>query len=167
MLSVRLFSKRLFFFGLSACIMLALFGFSAQSGPESDALSLPLASVLRRLFGLPLADANRLVRKAAHFGAYFLLGGTLFGGFSTVFRAAGQRFRRFFFSETAAVLYALFDEWHQHFSAARTPALTDVCLDAAGAFCGALCFSALFALIRRRKPRVGGTPFYHPPQRKR
>ena len=110
MLSVRLFSKRLFFFGLSACIMLALFGFSAQPGPESDALSLPLASVLRRLFGLPLADANRLVRKAAHFGAYFLLGGTLFGGFSTVFRAAGQRFRRFFFSETAAVLYALFDE---------------------------------------------------------
>jgi VanZ family protein len=52
------------------------------------------------------------------------------------------------------VLYAATDEWHQSFTPERSPAIKDVCIDAAGGFIGL----ALLSLIRSRFSISGKSP---------
>ena len=71
------------------------------------------------LFGV---DADTLVGKSAHVFLFAVLAGLLWRATSSVGTA-------FFL----LILYAGLDEWHQSFVPGRTPRLTDVGFDAAGA----------------------------------
>lgn len=131
--------RRRIFLALSLLWMAVIFYFSGQSGSESGALSGSLSEFL----GLP----EWLIRKGAHMAEYAVLGFFLCGFFG----ACPWR-RPWLSSWGTAVLYAVSDEIHQRFSSGRTPALRDVCIDAAGAALGAavLCLITVFLKSRRR-----------------
>lgn len=92
-----------------------------------------------------------LVRKAAHFGEYAVLG--LLAA-RACFSSTRKTLQGFWF--TAALLlivsYALIDEYHQSFVASRTPSLYDSSIDMAGGLAAITCF-ALFVRHRRAKVR--------------
>lgn len=142
-LSIRFFV----YLGIAVAIMVTAFLFSSQPAPESDQASNGIIELLQRLFGPAILRIDPellvvLVRKGAHFTEYLLLGLFL--------SLAGKEYRRcrdirpVFPFRTAllctgiAALYAVTDELHQMLVPLRSGQLSDVCLDAAGAFLGAL-----------------------------
>lgn len=142
---------------IAVCAM--IWGFSAQDGEASGAAS---ASVLRWAIALlvngfdslALAEqrslyetAEWLLRKGAHFAEFALL------AFLVRLLLRSYRVRRggWFWAWFAASLYAVTDELHQFFMAARDASLTDVCIDSAGAAFGAgLACLILWAAARGR-----------------
>ena len=133
--------RRWIFLALSLLWMTVIFYFSGQSGDESGALS----GSLSELLGIP----DWVLRKGAHMTEYAILGFFLAGFFDTFPIKRG-----WLPSWGAAVLYAASDELHQMFSSGRTPALRDVCIDAAGAALGVL-FINMILLLWRRRHRAG------------
>ena len=129
-------------------VMYMIFMFSEQTAVESSALSTSITEMIVHSINYRLsmdwtpAEQAALVellefyvRKLAHFGEYALLGVTL------VIPLYTYRIRRIFLpllSEAICVAYAMLDEYHQTFSYGRSPQLSDVCIDAAGAFAGIL-----------------------------
>lgn len=84
-----------------------------------------------------------LVRKAAHFSEYMLLG--FFLGLLLV-RENGKG--RFFLSELLCLAVAAVDESIQMFSEGRSPQLRDVCVDISGAALGLVVALTLLAVLR-------------------
>jgi VanZ family protein len=76
--------------------------------------------------------AHTLIRKAAHFGEFFVLGSLSFWACR---RGRAPRWRAAWMWQTLllAVLYALLDEAHQAFVPNRTSSLTDSAIDSLGA----------------------------------
>lgn len=128
--------RRRIFLALSLLWMAVIFYFSGQTGSESGALSGSLSEFL----GLP----EWFIRKGAHLAEYAALGFFLSGFFGT-FPRRGMWLP----SWGTAVLYAASDELHQMFSSGRTPALRDVCIDAAGAALGVAVLYLLTAFLCR------------------
>lgn len=89
------------------------------------------------------------IRKGAHFTVYFILVCLLYFALkkSTSISNSGNIIISFFL----AVAYAGIDEYHQSFTANRTPYFGDVILDAFGAFVACVCLHAL----HKRKRNVG------------
>ncbi|HEX7064261.1 MAG TPA: VanZ family protein [Bacillales bacterium] len=87
------------------------------------------------------------IRKGAHFTVYFVLAFLLVRAFSQFMRTRGKVF---WFSLFLAVLYAVSDEFHQSFTAGRTPLPLDVVLDSFSALIGTV---VAFLLYTRRKIR--------------
>ncbi len=135
--------RRRIFLALSLLWMAVIFYFSGQSGSESGALSGSFSEFL----GLP----EWMIRKGAHMAEYALLGFFLYGFFG-----ACPWKRPWLSSWGTAVLYAASDELHQMFSAGRTPALRDVCIDTAGAVLGIGVMCLLTALVRKVHGRQPG-----------
>ncbi len=155
----RVFWSR-FFLAASILTAIAIFCFSAQSGPDSAELSegvtLTVARVVRPGFDelatpdkLSLIDRlDLIVRKCAHFSEFALLAFNL---------ACWLRLRRMDRPRKAvllpawaiATLYAGTDELHQMFVEARGPALLDVGIDSAGALAGALVALAAMVVFAR------------------
>jgi len=114
----------------------AIVWFSGQNGSQSDALSKGLAAWVLSLLPMDatagsLALLNRILRKMAHFGLYFLLG----------FGLSGVVGRRKEVPAALAViamggLFAVSDEFHQRFSQGRSPSGWDVALDTCGVAAG-------------------------------
>lgn len=148
-------------FTLAIGCMALIYCFSAQDGAASDGISLPIAHWLQQNLHLALTDlqANHLVRKAAHFTIYLLLASFISGWVSG-----------FHWSAAAWVpvcivfcaLYAAGDEFHQSFSAQRTPSLWDVLLDAVGALIGALLTLLLLHIFNHSANRKGGSSMICP-----
>lgn len=86
------------------------------------------------------------IRKGAHFTEFMVLGILLAGWLKT--------FTRRLVPYTAAfcigTLYAMSDEFHQHFSAGRSPQAFDILVDASGVLCGVLIAFLAARLIFRR-----------------
>ncbi|MHC5269886.1 VanZ family protein [Enterococcus sp. LJL98] len=81
------------------------------------------------------------IRKGAHFGTYFILGGSFFLGLVPRIQTFGLTA---LFSWLSATGYAATDEFHQMLTGGRTPLFQDVMLDASGAFTGiVLCWLVL------------------------
>ena len=139
------------FLSLLAVIAVAvmIFFFSAQQGNDSSKLSGSITDwVLRRIVpgyaSMTPAEQRPIlrqwgfyVRKLAHFSEFALLGITLVRFFNYAIE------RRVWWpillaAWVAATIYAGTDELHQMFVDGRGPALTDVCIDSAGALTGAL-----------------------------
>ncbi len=88
-------------------------------------------------------DASFLVRKAAHFSEYALLGYLV--GLLCVRRDGRSRF---FLPEAACLAAALIDEGIQLFSAGRAAQLRDVCIDLSGATLGLTVALVLLGAVR-------------------
>lgn len=88
---------------------------------------------------------QHLARKSAHAFLYLVLGLLSTAALS---RHIGKPLCVFLSAEAFSVLYACSDELHQFLSAGRSPQVTDVLLDSAGALCGVL-LTVLFIRGRR------------------
>lgn len=90
-----------------------------------------------------------LIRKGAHFGTYFLLGGSWFLGLQ-------PRIKGLFLTGTiswlAATGYAGLDEFHQMITGDRTPLFQDVMLDSMGALT-AIGICLLFIGVKRLRKK--------------
>lgn len=148
--------------GLSLVLVLAVMGmifcFSAQTGESSGALSGRITARVVR-FCVPDFDAfsetqqkallstvGLLIRKAAHFSEFALL------GFSLMLHIQQLRKRihvptSWLWAWAVGTAYAISDELHQHFVGGRYPAAMDVLIDSCGVIAGIL----LLVLILRHR----------------
>ena len=148
---------------LLIAVYLFIFGNSLKTRGESNAVSDPLAEAIQAILDPQHTVSPTVfsfyIRKAAHFGEFFLLG-ALWLLFLSAFP------RRFphcspLFALGAVVLSASTDELLQSLSD-RTPALSDVLIDTWGGATGIL-FSLLFTLLlvhflKRRRKTLHDTP---------
>lgn len=74
--------------------------------------------------------AQFVLRKMAHFGSYFLLGGFGYLGMRRIFKIKWVAPVLTWF---ATIAFAAFDEYHQFLTGDRTPSVHDVILDSTGA----------------------------------
>ncbi len=137
--------KKFFLWLLVIGIAAMIFWFSAQSGEESADISNSLIhAVLRMVSGsyremsvqeqqIVLDSVRGIVRKAAHFTEFFLLGGALYA----LCREYGRK-QSFWIALGCGIGYAMTDEFHQLFSAGRAASWKDVGIDSAGVLCGVL-----------------------------
>lgn len=119
--------------------------FSSMNGRASDAQSMPLAGFL----GLP----HGLVRKAAHFVLFALLGALWYNYVRN----------NSFFKPTPAfavtlslaltVIYAFVDEAHQTFVPGRSGMLSDVLIDSVAGLTGIVIFAIIYYLTRTERQR--------------
>ncbi|ROY15868.1 VanZ family protein [Enterococcus faecium] len=86
------------------------------------------------------------LRKGAHFGTYFILGGSLFLG---VFPKLKIWWLTAILAWLSATGYAGLDEFHQMMTGGRTPMFQDVMLDSIGALTGVI-LCVLFAAFKKR-----------------
>lgn len=118
---------------------------SLQSADDSSADSNSLAAVFAGWFGWD-ADAfwlTYLVRKAAHFAEFALLG-VLWGGCARVYP---WRWLWLWGLPTGVI-----DECLQFFAPGRAPMAADVVIDVAGFVCG--CVPLLMLMRKKRKEKV-------------
>ena len=149
-------SRKFFFIWTAASLlcMIAIFTFSSQNGEKSENLSGSLAlsvfDVLHEGIGAAQTDSiidtlNILVRKAAHFSIYFILG---FCASNAVRQVTADTRLIFSFSLLLCSLYAATDELHQNFVPGRACRWQDWLIDTAGVFLG-IC--VMFLVARRIK----------------
>lgn len=137
--------------------MVLIFLFSAKTAEESSRLSGSLTEVLARFFFRDwffpenagelhdhLEKFEYLLRKAAHFSEYFVLGGLLslfLGEFDlkAVFRLIIGTF--------TGILYAMSDEFHQSFVSGRAMQGFDILIDSGGVILGVFIVSGISAMI--------------------
>ena len=152
--------KRLIWLAAVLIWMGVIFYFSAQNGEQSSKLSDGMVAKVIQWF-VPdfenrevswqqsiLQFGTLLVRKSAHFLEYAVLGVLLFN----FVRTWNGRFRGLI-AWGVAVIYAITDEWHQTFADGRTPKITDVAIDAAGACTGILVFLLVCAILKKISAR--------------
>lgn len=124
-----------------------------ESSQLSSGISAILLNVLSILLPLDLSYFHFLVRKAAHFFAYFILGLFVFHALrkhknvtasSRLWRVAGLAF-------TISVIYAISDELHQLFIPGRSCEIRDVIIDSFGALFGiALYFLFIYFMTKKK-----------------
>jgi VanZ family protein len=83
-----------------------------------------------------------LIRKAGHVAEYFILGLLLFRAFRSD-SSQGWRPRWAIYAVVGVIIYAVSDEFHQSFVAARGASLVDVGIDSAGGI-----FSQIAVMLR-------------------
>ena len=139
-------------------LMLAIYGFSSQTGSESQSLSDWLAeSVIGKIIShLPPVTqygVRNAIRQHAHMFEYALLGIVMFFIVRLISR---NRHPSPLFpvlpTLVFCLLFACLDEWHQTFVPGRAGRLSDVGIDAIGFVAGtalSLAVCALVCLIRR------------------
>ncbi|MCH4168370.1 MAG: VanZ family protein [Streptococcaceae bacterium] len=94
-----------------------------------------------------LSIVEFFIRKGAHFFSYFVIGMSLFLGFS-------KKYKSLIFSASLSIIlatsYACLDEFHQMLTGGRTPLIQDVVLDFSGATSIVITL-LIFKLIQRQK----------------
>ena len=145
---------------LVIAVMVMIFCFSAQTGAQSGAMSGKITTWVLKLvipnfeeFSPDKQDAIRytvglVIRKAAHFSEYALLGFALM----LHLRQIQKRTKvclPVLWAWGIGTLYAASDEFHQGFVADRGPSVVDVGIDSAGVIAGVL----LMVLILNRHQR--------------
>ena len=120
--------------------MALIFFLSAQSGADSGSMSGGITGMIVGMIEaiFPWLDIqpelfHTLIRKSAHFFAYFVLGILTL---NALCRSGTNAKRAYFLAFTISVLYAASDEFHQSFVPGRGPAIRDVLIDSAGAAAG-------------------------------
>ncbi len=134
-----------------------IFYFSTEAGEISLQTSGGVVTFLLRLFvpdfdGMTYREKKvifdqlqYLVRKAAHFTEFAMLGASL----RLLFHALGLRWP-ILCAWAAGTLYACSDEWHQMIIGTRTASWWDVALDSVGVFIAVL-LTTLWLYRRKRK----------------
>lgn len=134
---------------------MVIFYLSAQPAATSNQLSKGVTQVVVEVIEMvtparPTVDGlNHLVRKYAHFSAYFLLG--FFTSTALGHDVKGRR--RVIYALLFCGLYAISDEVHQMFVPGRGPQLKDVLIDSAGATIGVFMGYVIEKVIDRYQKR--------------
>ena len=156
MIRKNIIALRLLLILLTVSLCAVIFALSADTADESNAKSDPVSQAFEtNIFDNFMLSENQtefikryavvIVRKAAHFSEYALLGFLIsatclsFGrkyGFTTAV------------SWVSGTLYAVSDEIHQYFVSGRSGHVRDVLIDSIGIFLGV----AFFLILNRKKP---------------
>lgn len=151
-----------FFIGLAIFLMFVLFLSSAQTYEQQttipllqrvlkdEPLKITLDHISFRYAGSQVSIQQAgyfnfiefFIRKGAHFGFYFILGGSWFFGLQPRLQ---NIYLSGFVSWLAATGYAGLDEFHQMLTEDRTPLFQDVMLDSSGAVTA--CILAIIVII--------------------
>ena len=139
-----------FFVALAILAAVLAFCFSSQPGPDSNELSEGIVRRLLELLRMETSEqsmrmGNFLVRKAAHFTIYFLLG----LGLTCAFHWQ-KRLPAWLPAILMGVAFAASDEYHQLFTG-RSAMVRDVILDACGVAAGCIAACAGAGLVRKRR----------------
>ena len=143
---------------ITIAVMVFIFVQSALPGKLSGAESNIIVQFIAGITGWNEEILKVVVRKAAHFTEYLILGICLSinmqdlrskrkaeGAVSTDEPALNYLLAAW----AAGTLYAMTDELHQFFVPDRVCSFTDVCIDSAGVACGVL----IYCLCTRKDPR--------------
>lgn len=138
--------------------MVIIFNLSGQVAEESDQLSTGITEIIVRAIGklaanihLDMDSFHHLVRKNAHFFAYFVLGVLAANAFG---QSGLHGCRKLIASLLICVLYAVSDEVHQLYIPGRSGEVRDVIIDSAGAGTGIGVY-LICKWIRKRRNRAG------------
>lgn len=136
-----------------------IFFFSAQDGTASNHVSDTVVMLVSQIF-LPVSAVDNsdgdslslvlLVRKAAHFSIYFVLG--ILSTLTTTSHFSLKK-KAWAVAWSFCIFYAFTDELHQYFVADRSSRLLDVGIDSMGALLGS---SICFWILRRHQSKVSG-----------
>lgn len=149
---------------LVLAVLAAIFFFSAQTADDSSRLSGAIMRFLLRIFvpgygQMTEAELAALhaqwsfwVRKAAHFTEFAALGFSWRLLFLSLSRRPPEA-AALLWSWLLSTLYAVTDELHQMLVEGRGPSVRDVCIDSAGALCGALLLALIAVLAYRGRRR--------------
>lgn len=146
--------KRLLLWILILITMAVIFGFSSQNKDTSFSLSGKITAsqekVVEAVFdgGLSAVESfiKKNIRHIAHGVLYFTLGILVY--FQA--RCYGiSPIKAVILGVVCCFLYGLSDEFHQRFSAGRTPKMKDVYIDTAGGFIGCLAGSIATGISAR------------------
>lgn len=144
---------------LSFIWMIVIFLFSSRSSDELDLsnniIVNGIAHIIKPDFDtLTIDNKNELlslisfyVSKTAHFSEYAILAFFLFFAFAFI-KKYGIRYSIIIL---ISFLYAISDEYHQKFSAGRTPRTQDVLIDTFGAFAMVLFIEFILTIHRMEK----------------
>ena len=151
---------------LLIAMMVVIYIFSSQNDMESSKTSGDFIEFLLSIFYPPfknlsgagklefIAPLQAVIRNAAHFSIYFVLGIFSFFTFIT-YNGISLKLRLIIIS-MVCLLYSISDEIHQTFVPGRYGDIRDVCLD----FCGSLLSIIILALIlkarKNKKNNKGG-----------
>lgn len=147
--------KRIIFLILIILTSLIIFGFSAQDGDKSSSISRKIAIVVMDIFKPngskeSIMQAERIIRKLAHFSIYTSLGIWIMVWFTT-FNINEKK--RIIITIILGFLYACSDELHQSFVGGRSASIIDVMIDTLGVTFGLffmLCIKEIFKKITKR-----------------
>jgi VanZ family protein len=157
---------RIVFWCLAAFIAAFIFANSAQTAEASTTISSEVSNGIFTVLWaeyseLPeteqiviIKDSQLLVRKSAHFVAYFVLAFCICGAMNTY---KLKKIMIILFSWCGATAYAVSDEVHQLFVEGRAGRAYDVVLDSAGAASGVallMLFMMLYNFSKRRSKSV-------------
>ena len=143
-------------------VMVLIFAFSAQTGEESGETSGHIVTLVLRIFApdfdrCTAAEQERifyltsfLVRKAAHFSEFCLLGITLTLFFGNLRHRLPVK-RGWLWAWGIGTLYACSDEFHQSLVGGRGPSLADVGIDSSGVIAGVLLVLLCRHLLKRNR----------------
>ena len=117
--------------------MIVIFSFSAKTASDSTVESMFITTRLIKLFinnpPQNLLDITEtIVRKAAHFTEYAILGILMYN----LFRSFNVSSKKSFFAVAVCFLYAVSDEIHQYFVPGRACRFLDMLIDTAGSAFG-------------------------------
>lgn len=149
---------------LLVLLYIMIFQFSAQNGETSGNLSQGVTkSVITFLLGVSggqlsqpsmdslCASCEAIIRKAAHFSEYAVMGILTFGILNCYLR----RKKAYFFSSIWVLISAILDEWHQYYIPGRWASAFDVMIDTSGGMIGAACCVLCIIIIEKKKTSIG------------
>ena len=149
---MKILAKKRLLIGLTLLNLAFIFGNSLLPAEVSAAISGSVKSFLALLFpadGFAAENAGHsLLRKIAHFAEFACLGLLL-----TWLRGMNRKKLTAIFPVLGGLTVALVDETIQGFVPGRTPMVTDVLIDAAGAFFGMLVLLGGYHLYKRIKSK--------------
>ncbi len=147
---------------ITLAVMVFIFIHSAMSGDVSGSESRFFAEILSSITGISFQVAHFIVRKAAHFTEFAILGICLTVNFNdykskneliktdkTPAKNVLIRHPRLA-SWIAGTLYACTDEFHQLFVEGRSCEFRDVCIDSAGVILG-IAIAVIVKALKSRK----------------
>lgn len=141
-----------FWLVLTVAVGVAIFLFSSQTAAQSNEVSKSTLRWILQLLGKStdelLRRHNHYLRKLAHFMLY-----TAFGFCLTGVLNHQRRVSKLPAAVGFGVVFAALDEFHQHFVEGRGPQISDVLLDTAGVFTGALTMAVILFFLSRARMR--------------
>lgn len=166
----KIYGIRVILIALIVLWMSIIFGFSSETGNQSQSLSDGITVKVVKIFEPEYEKLSKtgqekvfnqfsfLVRKAGHFGEYGILG-VLITMLALTFESYRKlKFRYKIILVSVAFIYACTDELHQGFVDGRSPKMLDVCIDTCGALAGTVIFLGIFNicnLLGGRNETVG------------